>query len=389
MSQPDVHGTHDARFAAVKQAFAENFAQRNEIGAAVAVLLDGKPVVDLWAGHADPERTRPWKEDTIANVFSTTKGVAATVALRLADSGELDLDQPVARYWPEFAANGKGEIPVRMIFNHQAGIPALRAPVAHETLWDHDAMGALFAAEEPWWRPGSTHGYHALSIGWLLGGLVQRIRGKSLGRVFQEEIARPLGLDFHIGLPASEHGRTANLTNLPAEPAPGEPSLASLIMADLEAMPAKTFANPSNMLAPGTVNTKAWRSAELPGANGHGSARALAKLYGALARGGELDGVRVLSQATIDRARSEESFGRDEVLTITTRFGLGYMLPHEIFRFGSTDRSFGHPGAGGSIAFADPEARIGFAYVMNRTGPHLLMDPRPRALIDAVYASAR
>lgn len=387
MGQPEIHGRCDARFERVRQAFAENFASRNEIGAAVSVVLDGKPVVDLHAGFADAERTRPWTTNTIANVFSTTKGVATVCALRLVESGELDLDAPVARYWPEFAAEGKGDVPVRMIFDHQAGIPAVRKDIAPEALFDHEAMAAAFAAEKPWWTPGAAHGYHALSIGWLLGGLVRRVRGVSLGAFLQQEIAKPLGIDFHIGLPTSEFGRTAELTPLPFETPPGEPSVAALIMADLQSIQGRAFANPMTILAPGTVNSPEWRGAEMPAVNGHGTAAALARLYGALARGGEVDGVHVLSKATIDRARTEESHGPDQVLTITTRFGLGFMLPHPQFRFSPNDRAFGHPGAGGSLAFADPEARIGFAYVMNRTGPHILMDPRPAALSAALYSS--
>jgi CubicO group peptidase (beta-lactamase class C family) len=387
MPTTQIHGRCDARFRALRDAFAENFATRNEIGAALAVVVDGETVVDLHAGFADAERTRPWREDTIANVFSTTKGVAATCALRLVDSGELDLEAPVAKYWPEFAAAGKEAVTVRMIFNHRAGVPAVREDLPPAALFDHEAMADAFGAEKPWWTPGAAHGYHALSIGWLLGRLIRRIRGKSLRDFLRDEITGPLGLDLHVGLAEADHARAADLTPIPPEPAPGEPSLATLILSDRASIHSRAFANPPKTLAPGTVNTPEWRSAEIPGANGHATALALARLYGALARGGEIDGVRVLSRETIDRARREESFGTDLVLTVPTRFGLGFMLPHPAFPFAANDRAFGHPGAGGSLAFADPERHVGFAYVMNRTGPHILMDPRPRALVGALDAA--
>jgi CubicO group peptidase (beta-lactamase class C family) len=387
-AEPALHGRCDPRFEGVRQVFAENFRTRREVGAAVAVVVDGAPVVDLFGGFADQARTRPWERDTIANVYSTTKGVAAICAHRLVDEGKLDLDAPVRRYWPEFAAQGKGEIPVRWLLSHRAGLPAVRKLLPADALYDDDAMAAALAAEAPWWEPGTTHGYHALTYGWLVGEVVRRASGVSLGRFFQQRFAEPLGLDFHIGLPAREHGRVAEMSPL-GPPAPEDlaqggdeaVALAQLMMGDPEGMVARAFLNPP-LPAPGT-DLSAWRSAEIPAANGHGSARALAQLYGALAR----DDGRVLGRESLARCHTEESFGPDAVLRVTTRFSTGFMLPQDRpeTSFGSSPRAFGHPGAGGSVGFADPDARVGFGYVMNRMGPRILLDPRTVALIGAVY----
>lgn len=387
-AEPALHGRCDPRFEGVRQVFAENFRTRREVGAAVAVVVDGAPVVDLFGGFADQARTRPWERDTIANVYSTTKGVAAICAHRLVDEGKLDLDAPVSRYWPEFAAQGKGEIPVRWLLSHRAGLPAVRKLLPADALYDDDAMAAALAAEAPWWEPGTTHGYHALTYGWLVGEVVRRASGVSLGRFFQQRFAEPLGLDFHIGLPAREHGRVAEMSPLgpptPEDLAQGGDeavALAQLMMGDPEGMVARAFLNPP-LPAPGT-DLSAWRSAEIPAANGHGSARALAQLYGALAR----DDGRVLGRESLARCHTEESFGPDAVLRVTTRFSTGFMLPQDRpeTSFGSNPRAFGHPGAGGSVGFADPDARVGFGYVMNRMGPRILLDPRTVALIGAVY----
>jgi CubicO group peptidase (beta-lactamase class C family) len=266
-------------------------------------------------------------------------------------------------------------------------VPAVREILPDGALYDWNAMCAALAAEEPWWEPGTAHGYHALTIGWLVGEVVRRIDGRSLGTYFRDEIARPLKLDFHIGLAASEDARTAEMSQPPVEPAPGEPSLMEVVMRDPASVTARAFLNPPILMVEGAVNGRAWRGAEIPAANGHGTARTLARVYGALARGGDLDGVHVLSRELIDRARHEESRGPDLVLQVTTRVGLGYFLPLPGATMGPNSRAFGHPGAGGSLAFADPEARVGFAYVMNRMGPHILIDPRPTALADAFFAA--
>jgi CubicO group peptidase (beta-lactamase class C family) len=380
---PPVHGHCHPRFARVRDAFAANLRDADEIGAAVAVVLDGETVVDLWAGHADVARTRPWERDTIVNVYSCTKGMTALCAHRLVSEGRLELDAPVAKYWPEFAQAGKEAIPVRWLLGHRAGLAAVRPVLPGDALYDWDAMCAALAAETPWWEPGTAHGYHAVTFGWLVGEVVRRITGKSLGTYFRDEVARPLGLDFHIGVPEAEHARCAEMTGIPLPSSDEQMGLAAAIMADPESIAARAFMNPPSMAL--GVNHAAWRSAEIPGANGHAGARDLARVYGTLARGG--DGI--LDAAGIARCAEEQSHGPDRVLPLTTRFGLGFMLPQDRpdARFGPSSGAFGHPGAGGSLGFADPESRVGFGYVMNRMGPHILLDPRAVTLVDATYAA--
>jgi CubicO group peptidase (beta-lactamase class C family) len=380
---PPVQGECHPRFAPVRDAFAANLRDCDEIGAAVAVIVDGETVVDLWGGHADVARTRPWERDTIVNVYSCTKGMTALCAHRLVSEGRLDLDAPVARYWPEFAQAGKDAIPVRWLLGHRAGLAAVRPVLPGEALYDWDAMCAALAAETPWWEPGTAHGYHAVTFGWLVGEVVRRITGKSLGTYFRDEVAQPLGLDFHIGVPEPEHARCAEMTGIPLPSTEEQMGLAAAIMSDPESIAARAFMNPPSIAL--GVNHAAWRSAEIPGANGHAGARDLARVYGTLARGGD----RILDAAGIARCAEEQSHGADKVLPITTRFGLGFMLPQDRpdARFGPSRRAFGHPGAGGSVGFADPESRVGFGYVMNRMGPHILLDPRAVTLIDATYAA--
>ncbi|MDX1649462.1 MAG: serine hydrolase domain-containing protein [Myxococcota bacterium] len=382
----EIHGSCDPRFAAVREVFEEHFRRGLEIGAAVALCVEGERVVDLWAGHADPAGTRPWERDTIVNVYSTTKAWTALCALRLVDEGRLDLDAPVARYWPEFARGGKEEIPVRWLLSHRAGLPAVREPLPGDALYDWDAMCEALARQEPWWPPGTRHGYHALTFGWLVGEVVRRVSGKGLGRHFREEIAGPLGLDLHVGLSAEDQRRCADMGPMaPPSPDAGADAMemARLMLQEPEGMVARAFLNPPSMAA--GPNLPAWRSAEIPAANGHGTARDLAGLYGLLA----LDDGRILAPETLARARTEESAGPDAVLQMPTRIGLGFMLPQarREARFGPGEGAFGHPGAGGSVGFADPERRVGFGYVMNRMGPRILLDDRPLALVDAAFAS--
>ena len=331
----EIHGSCHPDYVRVREAFAEGFRSRREIGAAVAVARDGEPVVELWGGHADPARTRPWTRDTIVHLYSVTKGMTALCAHRLIERGDLDLDAPVARYWPEFAQSGKGAIPVRWLLSHRAGLQALRAPLAPETLYDWDAVCAALAAAEPCLPPGRL-GYHPLTFGWLVGELVRRVDGRSLGRFFRDEIARPLGADLHIGLAPAEEARAADITALEPPPElvaafgkpagraasrrrakPGEDETAQLPLLAL------AFINP---LGTGDHNSPRHRRAEIPAINGHGTAAALARIYGALACGGELDGVRLLSERSIERARAPEAEDVDLLLGLPLRVGLGYWL---------------------------------------------------------------
>jgi CubicO group peptidase (beta-lactamase class C family) len=381
-----VEGTCDPKFNRVKDAFTENFEKRAEVGAAASVMLDGKSVVDIWAGHADKAKTRPWTRDTLVNVYSTTKGVTAICAHRLVDKGLLDIDAPVAKYWPEFAKAGKDKLPVRYLLSHRAGLPAVSKILDGNALFSWDTMATALAEQEPWWEPGTAHGYHAVTFGWLVGEVIRRITGKTPGVYLRDELAGPLDLDFHIGLEAKNDARTADMLAAPP-PGPGEPNIFAEAMKNPESVVAKAFMNPPLMGKPGLVNSREWRAAEIPAANGHGTARSLARLYGALARGGELDGFRVMSKDEVAKCSIEQSSGTDAVLTINTRFSQGFMMSQPGASLGPNPKSFGHPGAGGSLGYADPEAKIGFGYTMNKMQASLLIDPRATALIDAVYAS--
>jgi CubicO group peptidase (beta-lactamase class C family) len=381
-------GQCESRFERVRQAFNENFERRGEIGAAVAVTVGGRPVVDLWGGHANAARSRQWQRDTIVNVWSTTKGLCALCAHQLADQGKLDFEAPVANYWPEFGAAGKARMPVKYLLNHRAGLAAIRAPLKHEDLFNWEKVTSELARQEPWWEPGSKHGYHAITFGWLVGEVVRRISGKSLGTYFRDEIAGPLGAEAYIGFGPELDARVADIVPAPP-PKAGQPNPLMDLMKDPESVSAKAISNPSSTLLPETTNSRAWRGAEIPGANGHSTARALARIYGALACGGSLDGIKFLSPNSLPRCYTEQSKGMDEVLKFPTRFSLGYMLSQPGAQLGPNPRSFGHPGAGGSLGFADLDGQVGFGYVMNQMGEAAaqLIDPRCVALIEAVYAS--
>jgi CubicO group peptidase (beta-lactamase class C family) len=383
-----IDGHCEPRFTAVREEFFRNFTERGDVGASVCVYLDGARVVDCWGGHADAARARPWTADTIVSVASTTKGMVALCAHMLAERGKLDLDAPVARYWPEFAQAGKEDIPVRWLLSHRAGLPAIRRSLPPEALLDWSAMTAALAETTPWWPPGSRHGYHAITFGHLVGEVIRRVDGRSVGTFLREEVTGPLHADFFIGVPEEADARAA--TVLPPPPA-SEPTIWDTLLADPDSVSGRTFLNPPR--AADLVNTRAWRAAEIPAANGHASARGIARVYAALARGGELDGVRLLTPVAIERAIVEQSSGRDAVLTFPTRFATGFMLgtPGGRFDCGPGRQTFGHPGHGGSIGFADPDARLAFGYVTNQyvTGTARQPDRRAASLVDAAYAALR
>jgi len=393
-----IEGACEPRFSRVRDAFAAAFSRNREVGAAIAFMVDGEMVVDLWAGHLAADKKRPWTRDTIANTYSTTKGMTATCIHVLVERGRIDLDAPVADYWPEFAAAGKSRIPVRWLLTHQAGLPAIREPLPGETLYDWDAMTEALAAEAPWWEPGTRHGYHPVTFGFLVGEVIRRVSGRSVGAFFREEIAEPLDADFQIGLPAEEDARVADMIGGLVPPRSTGPDskvrlkgpLAQFVteMADPTTMVGAAFNNPK--LPPNAVNTRAWRGAEIPAANGHGSARALARVYGALARGGELGGVRILQEETIRRARSEQVAGPDATLaSMPMRYGLGFMLRSDFMPFSPHPDAFGHPGAGGSIGMADPETRTGFGFVMNKMSMGLVGGPTGFAVLKAFFETLR
>ena len=382
----EIHGRIDPAFARVGEAFRRNFAELGEIGAGVTVVVEGKTVVDLWGGAKNGKTGEPWREDTITIVFSSTKGATALCAHLLASRGLLDLDAPVARYWPEFAAAGKESIPVRMLLNHRAGLPAVSIDLAADAYYRWDTMVDALARQAPWWEPGSAHGYHAITMGYLVGEVVRRVSGRSLGTFFREEIAAPLGLDFWVGLPEAHEGRAAFMkgSQLPEVPSP-----LFIAMGDPETVTHRAFLNPASLFHMREVNSRAMRAAEIPAANGMASARGLAGMYVPLAEERGLDGIGADAVARMGRVESE---GEDRVLLAPTRFAAGFMKtmdnrPGDSAILGPNEAAFGHVGAGGSIGFADPVARVGFGYVMNHMGDGFLLNPRGQGLIDAVYAS--
>ena len=383
----EIHGRCDARFAAVRSCFEENFQHHAEIGAAVAVHVDGRLVVDLWAGMADRSARRAWNSDTLVNVYSSTKGLAAMCVQLLVERGLLDLDARVAKYWPEFAAAGKAAIDLRTLLGHRAGLAVIAEPLPAGALYDHAVMAGALAAQAPAWQPGTEHGYHAQTFGFLVGELVRRVTGVSLGRFLHDEIAARCGADVHIGLAAEHDARVAKLTRPLDQVAPaGETDLTSVWRREPDALTTRAFSNPPSV--PGATQTRAYRAAEIPASNGHATALGLSRIYASAIGPGADWGAPLLSAAGVERCSEQYAFGLDLVLRMTTRFGPGFMLsqPSGSGYFSPNGRSFGHPGMGGSIGFADPDAHIGFGYVMNRMGFAILVDERPRRLIDALYS---
>ncbi|NUT52988.1 MAG: beta-lactamase family protein [Saccharothrix sp.] len=358
----EILGTCDERFRRVRDTFAASL-DRDDVGASVAVYLDGEPVVDLWGGYADAERTRPWERDTIVNVWSTTKTMAALCALILADRGELDLSAPVARYWPEFAAAGKGGVLVRHVLGHTAGLPTWHEPITVPELFDWDDAVARLAAQPARWAPGEVGCYHPLSQGFLIGEVVRRITGRGLGAFFAEEVAGPLGADFHIGLPVEHDHRVA-----PVIPPPGAVRVAA---------PAMPGERPNPVIVAEDANTGAWRRAEIPSAGGHGNARSVALVQSVLACGGTVGGVRLLSEAGCARVLEEQFRGVDRYLDVPVRYGLGYRVEGRTCSWG---------GWGGSVVVVDLDARLTVAYVMNQMLTQATLgDNRGLALVLAAY----
>lgn len=382
-----IGGTADARFGWVRDAFVENFAKRGELGAALAVIIDGRTVVDLWGGVADHVNGRPWTADTLTMLFSSTKAATALCAHMLVARGRLDPDAPVARYWPEFAAADKSRLPVRMLLNHQAGLPAIATPLPPEALFDWATLTAQLAAQPPYWVPGSAHGYHAMTFGWLVGEVVRRVSGQSPGAFFRDQVAGRLGLEFWIGLPSALEPRVARM-RMPPRQAAASPLLTAILNRDT--LTSKAFLNPRGLMMPGSINSAAVHAAEIPAANGIATARALAGMYAPLAGGGRLHGVEIVDADTLRMMSVVESAGDDRILLIPTRFASGFMKtidnrPGDSVVLGPHAEAFGHAGAGGSIGMADPVAGVALGYVMNHMGPGVLLNARGQALIDAVY----
>jgi CubicO group peptidase (beta-lactamase class C family) len=374
-----IFGQCETKFAAVRDAFRGNFVERGERGGAVAIWHDGRMVVDLWGGWSDVARTEPWQADTIVNFFSVSKALCAIACMRLVERGQLDLDAPVARYWPEFAQGGKESVTVRQLLSHQAGLPAIRKPLPDGAALDWKTITDALAEQKPWWSPGTAHGYHVNTFGFLAGELVRRSDGRSIGTLLRDDVAGPLGADVHLGLPEREHHRVS------AFQWPGNPQQPEL-PDDRSLMIWNTYWNPPGFSGSHWVNDPRWRTAEVPSTNGHGNARGIARVYSALANGGNIDGVEVLGPAAIAAATAEQVNGHDLINNRPSRFGIGFQLTQKERPIGPNAGAFGHFGAGGSLGYCDPEARIAFGYVTNDMGPRW-QNPRNRALIEAVYAS--
>ena len=373
----EVHGICRAGFEPVREALVANFEKGLEVGASVAVTRDGETMVDLWAGDADPKGT-PWAEDTIVNVYSTTKTMAATCVLMLADRGLVDLNAPVADYWPEFKQNEKEGVLVRHVMSHSAGLSGFDPPLESvEELYDWDAICARLAAQTPWWEPGTASGYHAVTQGFLQGEIVRRVTGRSIGTFFREEVAEPLGADFHIGLDPSLDDRVGELVppdGPPKVPAP-EPGSVAARMSAGAAMDATE------------PRTSPWRRAEIPAAGGIGNARSVARVHSALACGGSIDGVKLMSPAGVERVLEEQTRGHDLVLGLPIVFGMGFGLNDASFPISPNPRAFFWGGWGGSLAIIDLDARVSIAYVMNRMEADLMGDQRGGTVVAATFQS--
>jgi CubicO group peptidase (beta-lactamase class C family) len=373
MADGSVGGFTADNYSKVRETFAANLASGVDIGASFCATREGETVIDLWGGWADEAKTRPWERDTIVNVYSTTKTMTALTALLLADRGELDFDAPVARYWPEFAAAGKADVKVSHLMSHSAGLSGWKEPITTEDLYDWEKATSLLAAQAPYWEPGSQPGYHALTQGYLVGEVVRRITGKSLGTVFREEIAEPLGADFHIGLPASEDERVADLIPPPAGGGIADGEQSELV--------ANMSRNPG--IDPLATRTRAWRAAEIPAAGGTGNARAVAEIHVLLANGGVAKGKRLLSEAGCRKALELQIEGPDLILGGPARFGLGFGLPSATVPMPNPNTIY-WGGYGGSLIIIDMDARTTVAYAMNKMAPTTTGDMRAFSLMAAM-----
>jgi CubicO group peptidase (beta-lactamase class C family) len=370
-----VHGLVKTGFEPVRDLFAASFPNGDNLGASAAIFIDGEAVLDIWGGHVDPERTRPWEKDTIVNNFSTTKTMTSLAAMMLVDRGEIDLDAPVAKYWPEFGASGKTGLKFRQLLSHTSGLPGWTEPVTVEDVLDREKADGMLARQAPWWEPGTAIGYQSISGGPMIVEVIRRVTGQSLGRFFAAEIAGPLGADYHIGTGPELDARVSPMT-AGTPPRPRDPP---------GSVPERVFFNP--YIFPSTANTVAWRRAELGGSNGHGNARSVAAIQSVLACGGEVRGKRLISRATCERILEPQAEGMDQVLGIPMRWGLGYAinspLGDEMYGRRYTGRRVAMwGGSGGSVVFNDLDSRMTVAFIMNR---HVegLVDPRGTGIIIA------
>jgi CubicO group peptidase (beta-lactamase class C family) len=392
-----VHGDCDPAFAAVEAAFRENFHSRDEVGAGLCVRIDGRVVVDLWGGHHDESRTRPWERDTLVNAYSVGKGITAMLVLSLVERGELQLDEPIIKIWPEFGVEGKEKTTLRMLLAHQAGLPGVRRPLEPNAMLDWSTMVDALAEQRAYWEPGESHGYHVNTFGFLVGEPVCRRLRLPFHAALRERLTGPSGADFFIGLPDHEHGRVAPIvgarpmTKADPESNPIEAARTFFIADDAErdeareSMIANTYFNPPGISGTGVVNDPAWRRASIPSTNGHGTARAVAELYD-LFLNRELSKGGIVGPGLRAEARNIQSDGVDQILGKPSRFGLGLQLAQPTRPIGRSSEGFGHFGYGGTLGFADPDAGLAFGYLMNRPGERW-QTPRTNSLVDAVYDS--
>lgn len=374
MTSVKANGTVEDRFAPVKAAFESNFDGVQENGAAFCMTIEGKPVVDIWAGFADEAQTRPWEKDTIVNVYSTTKTMTALTALLLADKGALDFTAPVAKYWPEFAANGKAGVTVAHLMSHSAGLSGWKVPLVREDLYDWEKATSLLAAQAPYWEPGSAPGYHAMTQGYLVGEVIRRVAGQTVGTVFRKEIAEPLGADFHIGLPSTEDHRVADLT----PPPPG----AGIGQGTADELVANMSNNPP--INPLDTRSRAWRGAEIPAAGGTGNARSVAMVQSLMSNGGWGNGKQILSEAGVRKALELQIEGTDKILGIPVRYGMGFGLGGGSVPFPNPNTVY-WGGYGGSLVVSDMDARATYAYAMNKMAATTTGDMRAFMILMAAW----
>ncbi len=372
-----VHGHFDERFANTVEVFASHFESGEDLGASFALSKDGEVVLDIWAGFLDQAKTEPWQEDSIVNVYSSTKTVSFLCSLVLADRGELDFDAPVSRYWPEFAQNGKDNVLVWHLMDHAAGLSGMDVPVQGSDLYDWEKITTLLAEQKPWWEPGTASAYHALTQGYLIGEVTRRITGQTMGEFLQAEIAGPLGADFFIGVPDEALARVGDLV------VPPETSGNIQMNDDPDSIGARTFANPAAKAEESL--TRAWRQAEIPAANGHGNARSLVRLQTPLANGGSAFGVNLVSEATAASIMRPRISGTDMALGMPVTFGLGFALNDGPIPLSPNPNSCYWAGWGGSTIMVDQDAHVVVSFAMNKMFPSLIGDTRSYENTQAAY----
>ena len=384
-----VQGYFDPRFEIVRELFAAQQQDEQARGSALCVTVGGETVLDIWQGVMDKDNQQVWEQDTLVNVFSCTKPLGAVALLQQVEAGKIGLDSPLAEIWPEFAQAGKASLTVRHALSHRSGISAISETLPPEALFDWQTMANALAAQDPWWKPNEAHGYAPVTYAWLLGEPLRRLSGERPGAYIHEHLCTPLGMDFFVGVPDAELPRVAHVSRLRNQYGDQYARALFASMGQPDGLSFKAFGNPSSMMV--STNKREWQQAEILSANGTGNARSLARFWQVMAHGGSLGGVKLLDAELVREMQKEHSQGMDRTLLAPTRFGLGVMLEQEYEGggFGMGPQAYGHPGAGGSLGFCDPDTQVGFGYVTNTMGPYVLMDPRALELSRALHAVLR